>query len=58
LRGHMQNEQDQQTEAEKTEEDKETGKKVKMLLEKDNQVRGALQLLQTWNIFSQLKAGS
>jgi carboxyl-terminal processing protease len=57
LRGHMQNEQGQQAEPEKPEEVKETEKRVKMLLEKDNQVRGALQLLQTWNIFSQLKVG-
>ncbi|MGD8227777.1 MAG: S41 family peptidase [Desulfobacteraceae bacterium] len=57
LEGHMENEA---TEAEKKEtegEDKEIERRVKMLIEKDNQVRHALQLLQTWNIFSQIKTG-
>jgi carboxyl-terminal processing protease len=58
LRGHMHNDQEQQSGPEKTDEEKETEKRVKMLIEKDNQVRGALQLLQTWNIFSQMKLGS
>jgi carboxyl-terminal processing protease len=58
LKGHMQNDQDQQGEPEKTDEEKESEKRAKMLIEKDNQVRGALQLLQTWNIFSQMKVGS
>jgi carboxyl-terminal processing protease len=31
--------------------------KAKSLLEKDNQVRHALQLLQTWGIFSHIKTG-
>jgi len=30
---------------------------VKMLTQKDNQVRHALELLQTWTIFSQIKTG-
>jgi len=58
LKGHMENQQDQQAEPEKSDEEKQTEKKAKMLIEKDNQVRGALQLLQTWNIFSQMKVGS
>ena len=58
LKGHMENQRDLPTEPEKTEEEKETEKRVKTLIEKDNQVRSALQLLQTWNIFSQMKTGS
>lgn len=60
LKGHMQNqhEQVQPSENEKTDEEKETEKRVKTLLERDNQVRSALQLLQTWTIFSQMKTGS
>lgn len=58
LRGHMENDKDQQSEPEKTDEERETEKRVKMLIEKDNQVRGALQLLQTWNLFSQMKTES
>ena len=34
---------------------KEIDKKAKEILEKDNQVRQALQLLQTWHIFSQMR---
>jgi carboxyl-terminal processing protease len=58
LKGHMSNNTEQQTEPEKTDEEKETEKRVKTLIERDNQVRSALQLLQTWNIFSQMKTGS
>jgi carboxyl-terminal processing protease len=58
LKGHMQNQQDGPKEPEKTDEEKETEKRVKTLIERDNQVRSALQLLQTWNIFSQMKTGS
>ncbi len=55
LKGHMPEEKNEKEETDKAGEDEETNKKVKMLLEKDNQVRHALQLLQTWNIFSQIK---
>jgi hypothetical protein len=44
--------------AEKRTEENENDKKAKELIEKDNQVRQAMQLLQTWNIFSHMKAGS
>jgi carboxyl-terminal processing protease len=54
LEHHMLNEG---TEEEKEEEQSETEKTVSMLIEKDNQVRQALQLLQTWNIFSQIQTG-
>lgn len=55
LKGHMPGEAEQEQDAKEEEEDKETEERVKMLLENDNQVRHALQLLQTWNIFSQIK---
>jgi carboxyl-terminal processing protease len=59
LKGHMTNNNtEQQTEPEKSEEEKEAEKRVQTLIEKDNQVRSALQLLQTWNIFSRMKTGS
>ena len=41
---------EQETQEGETEEDL-----VKMLLERDNQVRHALELLQTWTVFSQLE---
>jgi carboxyl-terminal processing protease len=55
---HMLNEDVQEEKEEKEEERSEREKTVSMLIEKDNQVRQALQLLQTWNIFSQIKTGS
>jgi carboxyl-terminal processing protease len=58
LRNHMLNETDEGKQPEKTTEEKETENKVKNLIEKDNQVRYALQLLQSWNIFSKINAGS
>ncbi len=39
-------------------QESEEDKFVKRILEKDNQVRHALQLLKTWSIFSQIKGGS
>jgi len=58
LKGHMHNDQGKEAAPEKTDEEKETEKRAKELIENDNQVRGALQLLQSWNIFSQMKVGS
>jgi carboxyl-terminal processing protease len=58
LRGHMLNEMGEEKQPKKTTEEKETEKKVKSLIENDNQVRYALQLLQSWNIFSKINAGS
>jgi hypothetical protein len=55
LKGHMPNETGKAPDQKKNGEDEETEERVKILLEKDNQVRQALQLLQTWNIFSQIK---
>jgi len=58
LKGHILLEEDN---AKKTDEKKpkdEENQKVKKLLERDNQVRQALQLLKSWTIFSKIKPGS
>jgi carboxyl-terminal processing protease len=55
LKGHMPNETGEEPNKEKEGGDAEEEERVKTILEKDNQVRHALQLLQTWNIFSQIK---
>ena len=58
LKGHILLEEDN---AKKTDEKKpkdEKNQKVKKLLERDNQVRQALQLLKSWTIFSKIKPGS
>jgi len=58
LKGHMSNET-MKEEGEKTKkESNDEDERVKMILEKDNQVRHALQLLKTWNIFSKIKSHS
>ena len=58
LEGHMPLENGDDTKV--TEESEETQKdqRVRDLIENDNQVRHALQLLQTWTIFSNIKTGS
>ena len=38
------------------EEDDETKERIRALIEDDNQVRHSLELIQTWNVFSQLKS--
>jgi len=38
------------------EEDDETKERIRALIENDNQVRHSLELIQTWNVFSQLKS--
>ncbi|KPK22130.1 MAG: peptidase S41 [Nitrospira bacterium SG8_3] len=55
LKGHMPNEIGEEPDKKKRGGDTEEEERVKIVLEKDNQVRHALQLLQTWNIFSQIK---
>jgi carboxyl-terminal processing protease len=55
LKGHMPNETGEEPDKKKRGGDTEEEERVKIILEKDNQVRHALQLLQTWNIFSQIK---
>ena len=57
LTGHMSNEKFEEEELKKEKGQKTEDQKVKMLIEKDNQVRHSLELLQSWNIFSQIKTG-
>jgi carboxyl-terminal processing protease len=57
LEGHIPKENDKDLD-EETEKSLNEDKVVERLLEKDNQVRHALHLLQTWSIFSQLEAGT
>ena len=51
----MTNDSDEAPKTKKT--DKEADATVKILLEKDNQVRYSVQLLESWNIFSDIKTG-
>jgi len=57
LTGHIPNEKFEEEELKKGEEQKTEDKKIQMLIERDNQVRHSLELLQSWNIFSQMKTG-
>jgi carboxyl-terminal processing protease len=57
LTGHIPNEKFEEEELKKGEEQKTEDKRIQMLLERDNQVRHSLELLQSWNIFSQMKTG-
>jgi carboxyl-terminal processing protease len=57
LSGHMENDTPQPDEGRKDTGKTELDEKAKTILEKDNQVRHALQLLQTWNVFSQINVG-
>lgn len=56
LKGHMPNETMKKEGEKKENESNDKDERVRMILEKDNQVRHALQLLKTWNIFSKIKA--
>jgi len=58
LKGHLPGGSGEEVDEEKPTEEKENDKRAKQLVEKDNQIRHAFQLLQTWNIFSQMKTGS
>ena len=58
LKGHISLEEGNAKKADEKKPKEENNEKVKMLLEKDNQVRQALQLLKSWTIFSKIKAGS
>jgi carboxyl-terminal processing protease len=55
LKGHMENDTGARGTEKSTTDSKDIDKKAKEILEKDNQVRQALQLLQTWHIFSQMR---
>ncbi|MCP4683463.1 MAG: S41 family peptidase [Desulfobacterales bacterium] len=58
LEGHMPNEGQESSDVTEESKEEEKDQRVKALLEKDNQVRHAVQLLQTWNIFSHIKDGT
>lgn len=57
LKGAFPREAEDEEVDKKKQKDDGNEKKAQLLLERDNQVRHALQLLQTWNIFSQIKSG-
>ncbi len=57
LKGHMTWENGDDKGATEKAKEPEKDQRVRELLEDDNQVRHALQLLQTWNIFSHIKNG-
>ncbi len=56
LKGHMVNEGKGEVKEEE-ETKKDVDKRARTLIERDNQVREALHLLQTWHIFSTMKTG-
>lgn len=56
LRGHMPGETEGE-EADKESELSERDKRIQMHLKRDNQVRHAVELLKTWNIFSEIRTG-
>ena len=55
LEGHMENEAGEAIAPVEKNDEMEKDRRVKMLLERDNQVRHAVELLKTWTIFSQIK---
>ncbi|MEJ2024315.1 MAG: peptidase S41, partial [Deltaproteobacteria bacterium] len=55
LKGHMENDGAVQKK-DKEEEPQEKDERVEDLLKNDNQVRYALQLLESWEIFSKIRA--
>lgn len=55
---HMPNDGGKSPEAIEKRREAETDQQAKKLLEKDNQVRHALQLLRSWNIFSEIRPGT
>ena len=55
LEGHMANEDVEKIAPVEENDEMEKDRRVKMLLERDNQVRHAVELLKTWTIFSQIK---
>lgn len=55
LEGHMENEDVEDIAPVEKNNEMEKDRRVKMLLERDNQVRHAVELLKTWAIFSQIK---
>lgn len=56
LEGHMPNAEKKGTKPTENDQKSSKDRKAKMLIEKDNQVRHALELLQAWSIFSKIKS--
>jgi carboxyl-terminal processing protease len=54
LKGHIPNDSENGDD-EKESDNNIDDERIKMLMENDNQVRHAVQLLKTWNVFSQIK---
>ncbi len=54
LRGHMLNEDIEEPDMDTKKEQNENDTRLKMLLDKDNQVQYALQLLRSWDIFANI----
>ncbi|MBN2061117.1 MAG: S41 family peptidase [Deltaproteobacteria bacterium] len=57
LEGHMENDDLYQQEQKDEGEPEASNEIVNRLLEKDNQVRQAVQLIQSWDVISQIKTG-
>lgn len=59
LKGHMENDETREGDAQgdASGEGVDLDEQVEALLERDNQVRHALQLLQSWSVFSRMQAG-
>jgi C-terminal processing protease CtpA/Prc len=55
LEGHMPQQGDKSSEEKPKNNNDDKEGRVKALLEKDNQVRYAMELLQTWSIFSRIR---
>lgn len=58
LEGHMLGEKEETVDEDKNDEEPDGDQRAKTLLERDNQVRNALQLLKTWTVFSEINTGS
>lgn len=58
LEHHMKNETSKANQKSKNKKDVQEARTVRSLLKKDNQVRYALELLKTWNIFSRIEKPS
>jgi len=56
LKGHMPEEKNDVDESPKEKQGIEKGKQAEIMIEKDNQIRHALQLLQSWTIFSKMES--
>ena len=55
LEGHMENKDYHEQETKENEEPNDKASRLRAILEKDNQVQQAVQLLKSWNVISQIK---